>query len=183
MQWLARSGMTGTVEPLLMLRNRQTERQKHSRPEPFCDTHAHSEWEGHRVSRVDFKAGLVTAMAGCGLPGFRDGPALEVRGCVVRRGLGRLGEMKGGEGAGGDRASAGEGKGARASERQGENASDHEINCLTTQHACQMSTRTVSHRVHECRPCSTSHVCWRATRRAASSWQTPRTTPSVSSSL
>ena len=171
-----------------MLRKRQAERQKHSRSVSFCDTHAHSEWEGHRVSRVDFKAGLVTAMAGCGLPGFRDGPALEVRGCVVRRGLRRLGEGKGGEGAGGDRASAGEGKGARASERQGENTSDHGINCVTAQHACcavgQMSTtRTVSHRVHECRPCSTSHVCWRATRRAASSWQTPRTTPSVSSSL
>ena len=104
MQWLARSGMTGTVEPLLMLRNRQTERQKHSRPEPFCDTHAHSEWEGHRVSRVDFKARVVTAMAGCGLPGFRDGPALEVLwmwGCGVRRGLGRLGEGKKGKGRGG----------------------------------------------------------------------------------
>ena len=53
------------------------------------------------MSRVDFKAGLVTAMAGCGLPGFRDGPALEVRGCVVRRGLGRLGEGKKGKGRGG----------------------------------------------------------------------------------
>eukprot|EP00277_Geminigera_cryophila_P002165 CAMPEP_0179421568 /NCGR_PEP_ID=MMETSP0799-20121207/9860_1 /TAXON_ID=46947 /ORGANISM="Geminigera cryophila, Strain CCMP2564" /LENGTH=279 /DNA_ID=CAMNT_0021195433 /DNA_START=95 /DNA_END=930 /DNA_ORIENTATION=+ len=35
-----------------------------------------SEWEGHRVRRVDLGADMVYTVAGCGVAGFRDGPAL-----------------------------------------------------------------------------------------------------------